>query len=108
MTEDELRTLGEWDWWYTGKPDCSVLHAAIVTQDPILEVGGNGVTQCGRKLQLFIPGIFSRMGLPRCKRCCTRLGWPQGIGSPKNDALLRPLVEARLFHVKRSSEPTGS
>lgn len=99
--EREFFEIGEWDWWYTGTPNCTVLHSATVTYDPIYDVGGDGVTACGRKLRLWIPGIFSRMGLRRCTRCCDRLGFPQGIGSPKNDKKCRPLVERRL----RASRP---
>jgi hypothetical protein len=39
-----------------------------------------------------IPGIFSRMGKPRCQGCCRVTGLPQGIGSPKNDDACRTLL----------------
>jgi hypothetical protein len=97
----EVREIGEWDWWDTRRGDC--LHAAEVVYDPIYDVAGNGVTACGRKTWLGIPGLFTRMGLPRCSRCCKRLGYPQGIGSPKNSTECRPLVEARLAAVRRST-----
>jgi hypothetical protein len=32
-----------------------------------------------------MPGIFSRMGAPRCKRCCKAVGIPAGNGAPYND-----------------------
>ena len=86
--------LGEWDWWDT--PTGERLHSASVPYDPSYEVAGNGVTACGRRLWLAIPGIFTRLGLPRCRHCCRKLGYPPGTGSPKNDERCRPLVEARL------------
>jgi hypothetical protein len=106
MTKDraaEVRELGEWDWWYTGTPRCAVLHAADVTYDPGFDVGGDGITACGRRLRLWIPGLFSRMGLPRCIRCCDARGYPRGSGSPKNDNACRPLVEARLKAARLSA-----
>lgn len=86
--------LGEWDWWVTNEG--RRLHAAEVTYDPLYQVAGVGRTACGKEGRLAIPGIFTRMAAERCKRCCDRLGYPRGIGSPKNDQRCRPLVEARL------------
>lgn len=92
--------MAERDWWYA-RP-YNVLHAAEVEYDPLQDTAGDGTTACGWKAHLAIPGIFSRMGLRRCAKCCRRLGYPQGVGSPKNDALCRPLVEHRLaeFHTQ--------
>lgn len=39
---------------------------------------------CGRKGYWRAPGIFSRMGLFRCKRCCDLTGLPRGVGTPFN------------------------
>lgn len=47
-------------------------------------IRGPGTTVCGRTGFLMMPGIFSRMGLGRCRHCCARLGIPQGEGAPKN------------------------
>ena len=94
--------LGEWDWYYTMYG--MVLHHAAEFDLADGETSGDGVTSCGRKTFLMIPGIFSRMGLPRCKRCCAALGYPQGTGSPKNDDACRPLVEARLANSLALSE----
>jgi len=90
----EVRLLGEWAWWITSRGDA--LHAADVPYDPTYDTGGTGTTSCGRRTLLFIPGLFERMGLSRCKQCCRKLGYPTGTGSPKNDAGCRALVEARL------------
>lgn len=92
---NEIERLGEWVWWVT--PTWRTLHAAAsIDIDDGYETSGDGVTVCGRRAWLSIPGVFTRMGAPRCKRCCAGLGYPQGVGSPKNDAVCRPLVEARL------------
>lgn len=90
-------SLAEWDWVMTWSGH--VLHHLAAVKRPIMFDSmsqGEGRTSCGITGQLCIPGIFSRMGAPRCKRCCKKLGWPQGVGSPKNDHNLRPLVEERL------------
>ena len=46
-------------------------------------------TACGRRLAMTLPGLFSRMGMPRCAHCCDRLGIPRGAGAPLNDLTLR-------------------
>jgi len=92
----EVRELGEWNWWYA-RP-YNVLHAATVEYDPLYDTAGDGVTACGWRTRLAIPGIFSRMSMRRCAHCCRRLGYPQGVGSPKNDEACRALVEQRLSH----------
>jgi hypothetical protein len=97
----EVHEIGEWDWWDTNRGNR--LHAADVAYDPVRDVGGDGITACSLKTELWIPGLFTRMELPRCSRCCKRLGYPQGKGSPKNDQACRPLVEARLATVRRST-----
>lgn len=98
--------LMEWDWCYTAR--ATRLHHASLTVEQYEDLGewahliddGAVRTACGRILMWpSIPGIFSRMGMPRCTRCCTRLGYPQGVGSPKNDSAIRPLVEARIAHL---------
>jgi hypothetical protein len=41
-------------------------------------------TVCGRLVFIRLPGIFSRMGLPRCAYCCDKVGVPRGFGAPAN------------------------
>lgn len=94
----EFRTLAEWDWVYTATGD-RLHHCAEVLDDTdagLAGVNAVGRTTCGIQGRFFIPGMLSRMGMDRCARCCDRLGWPRGTGSPKNDDALRPLVEARI------------
>lgn len=48
------------------------------------EIAGEGMTVCGRRGRLAMPGIFSRMRAPRCLDCCRALGIPPGNGAPRN------------------------
>lgn len=87
--------VAHWDWVRT--PAGKRLHAPMVWDDPHEEMyDPHGVTACRISGELLIPGLFSRMGLPRCRHCCRLTGMPPGKGSPKNDDACRPLVEARL------------
>jgi hypothetical protein len=92
--------LAEWDWVYTAS--AGALHAVRHLEFPAefeMDAGGPGTTVCGVTTWLSIPGLFSRMGLRRCKRCCAAVGFPQGVGAPKNDDACRPLVEQRLVRI---------
>lgn len=97
-TREEITELLEWNWALP--PAGERLHhvARFVRPDPVGRVGVIGVTTChgGKPRFLGLPGILSRIGTPRCKSCCRKLGIPEGTGSPKNDDALRPLVEERL------------
>lgn len=97
---EQLRELGEWDWWVL--PTWKRLHAAVeFTYDdwPF----GDGLTACGHRGRLGIPGLFTRMGAQRCSHCCDRLGFPRGIGSPKNDKACRPLARRRIKMLGRQN-----
>jgi hypothetical protein len=39
---------------------------------------------CGRTMVMDLPGVFARMGRPRCRQCCKRLGIDFGGGAPCN------------------------
>lgn len=71
-------------------PRWGVLHrvAAITWDEPDEMICGYGQTVCGRNGFLRMPGIFSRMGLKRCPRCCKAMGIPQGDGAPFNEGIL--------------------
>lgn len=56
------------------------------------ELSGVGETLCGRKGELQIPGVLSRMGLPRCHHCCRMVKMPDGLGNPRNDKKLRKIA----------------
>jgi hypothetical protein len=47
-------------------------------------ISGHGTTLCGQTGRLRMPGIFSRLGLPRCAHCCRLAGVPRGDGAPAN------------------------
>lgn len=40
---------------------------------------------CGVRAEWSAPGIFSRTGMPRCKKCCKAAGINEGDGAPFND-----------------------
>lgn len=76
--------------------DGGVLHAApsdVLPQfddwdgDPV-----DSPAACGVGSRLTIPGVGSRMCLPRCVECCALTGLPTGVGSPKNDAACRVIL----------------
>lgn len=50
-------------------------------------IGGIGTTLCGRSGYLTMPGLLSRLGLPRCEVCCRLTGVPLGDGAPANEDL---------------------
>ena len=90
--------LAEWDW--VCKSGGTVIHHLASADDAREfdeECHGGGTTSCGIRSDYWtIPGMFTRMGSKRCSRCCDKLGYPRGIGSPKNDKACRSLVEARI------------
>jgi hypothetical protein len=68
----------------------------IISKDPLrqLDLGGACLlaqTACGRLGPMMIPGIFSCLGLARCKQCCDDLNIPYGRGTPNNSGILEPL-----------------
>lgn len=83
---DDLYAL----WVYTSTG--GRLHAVTHLDTPHDDwAGGTGTTVCGRRGQLAYPGVFSRIGMPRCAHCCRMLKIPRGVGHPKNDPELRAL-----------------
>lgn len=92
----DIRELLEWDWAYTEHGDRLHHVSTIERETDYGQRSVEGVTTCGIATTLFVPGLFSRMGMERCRPCCRKLGLPEGTGSPKNDDSLRPWVEARL------------
>lgn len=73
--------------------DRSVLHRVALferrcnDQDPGGPVGVvEATTVCVLEAPVMtMPGLFSRMGATRCKRCCKLLGIPDGKGTPHNE-----------------------
>lgn len=92
------REIAEWDWVLLGYHG-ETLHAigSLTNGDTADDDWhGDGDTACGRFGRMVIPGLFSRMGASRCKRCCKVTGMPQGAQSPKNIDECRPIVERRI------------
>lgn len=67
-------------------PSWGALHrvSSIAWDDGLEWISGTGTTVCGRRGRLSMPGLFSRMGLPRCAQCCAAVGIPPGEGAPFN------------------------
>jgi hypothetical protein len=91
------RSLAEMDWLVT--KSWNRLHHAALSDDELLhlldqaEIPGPIILSCGRTAALVaIPGVFTRMGAPRCTGCGKALGYPQGKGSPKNDGACRAML----------------
>lgn len=82
-------------------PNWGKLHRVAETEgedweaDGLIPIGIQGVTLCGLVGRLAMPGVFSRMGLPRCAHCCDRLGIPRGDGAAYNDKTLSQRDRAR-------------
>lgn len=55
--------------------------------DPEAPYNIEAVTACNRKGVFSMPGLLSRMGAPRCPKCCAALGIPEGDGAPFNKGL---------------------
>lgn len=92
MSDATTRTalpLDDWRQRWMQRKRGTRLHrvAEIVWRDDD-QINGHGITVCGERGFLDMPGILSRMGAPRCPRCCKALGVPQGDGAPYNDKTL--------------------
>ena len=77
-------------WVYTAHG--GRLHAVAELDTPSDDwAGGTGGTVCGLHGYLSYPGVFSRLGMPRCAHCCRMLKISRGVGVPKNVPELRTL-----------------
>lgn len=88
-----FREIARYDWLHTGRH--LVLHGPIRFDFPAGEWHAeNVVFACGYTVdEASIPGFEPRMAKRRCSRCCDRLGFPRGVGSPKNDDECRRILE---------------
>ena len=82
-------------WWLTTVRSWNRLHAipgSAVDRDdedamealcgapwPVL------TAVCGCVAEWTMPGVFSRMGQPRCGHCCRKVGIAKGNGTPANE-----------------------
>jgi hypothetical protein len=88
-------------WWLTTVASWSHLHAIPrAAVDPADEdtvealCGGPWpvlTAVCGCTAEWTMPGMFSRMGMARCARCCRKLGIAEGDGTPANETASLPL-----------------
>jgi hypothetical protein len=73
-----------------------VLHRISSIEPRDIEDGlpnGLGVAVCGASGHFIVPGLFSRMGLRRCSKCCDALGIPRGDGNTLNAGIEEPVAE---------------
>ena len=98
----ELRIYAEYDWVVPASGRGVLHHAQDAEADADDWVLYDVLTSCGRPMEgAYIPGMLTRMGAKRCSQCCDRLGYPRGIGSPKNDEACRELLRKRIEEIKR-------
>ena len=90
MKRIPLETLS-WSekWLQFGNIESAILHRAsndvVENDNDFVPRNYTGTTLCGRFNDfLIMPGIGSRMGAPRCKKCCALVGVRQGEGNPHN------------------------
>lgn len=77
--------------WLVFPDSWNRLHrVAEIKWDNEYMIGGYGTTVCGLGGYLTMPGIISRMSLPRCAHCCRELGIPRGDGAPANEGIEEP------------------
>ena len=95
---DEARELVAYDWIVTATWN-RLHHPRELSAEQWREMAddcyadGPVTLACGRIARwISIPGFGSRMGRDRCIGCCRALGYPQGVGSPKNDQACRVLL----------------
>ena len=81
----------DWVWRWLVTPAWLRLHRVVgyVERDDDEMMGvSDAVTACGlRRPFLRMPGMLSRMMLPRCKHCCRKLGVVDGAGAPYNSGM---------------------
>ena len=81
-----------WRWLHVASGRTNVLHRIAAPFDPAGHEPWQAIeawTMCGRLMGLRVPGMESRLGAPRCRRCCRASGTPEGYGNPYNEQALR-------------------
>jgi hypothetical protein len=80
-------------WWLTTR-SWRRLHAIpateLATEDLDADIEGDndgvaGRAACGLDSRFLLPGVLSRLGMPRCVWCCRALGILAGNGTPTNE-----------------------
>lgn len=88
-------------WVYVGRRP-TVLH--FRTGGPMTEnehevacsaPGLPSLAACGLSFNAFIPGVFARLSMKRCEKCCEALSIFPGYGCPNNElARMREVITA--------------
>lgn len=103
MTSHPAHPKNAGHWWLTTIPAWRRLHAIprkSITDEEMEDALDDEPwltrqSACGITARYTMPGPFSRMGMPRCAHCCTRIGIPRGNGTPANEgAVERMLAES--------------
>lgn len=82
-------------------PSWRVLHRISEIEPTDLEDGlpnGQGTALCGAHGHFIVPGLFSRLGLRRCAKCCDLLGIPRGNGNTVNGHIKEPRAEKWAYY----------
>ena len=80
---DKLHRIAEIRWGWVSDENGKLFQDTCEDE----KINGIGVTLCGIEGPVGMPGIFSRMGLERCPRCCELMGIPEGKGNPFNEGI---------------------
>lgn len=82
-----------WKYLPEQRDPANLLHRVAIVHGPSPDWGDSlemltvdliGTTCCGELAVLSMPGMFDRMGAPRCEVCCDAVGVPYGDGIPGN------------------------
>jgi hypothetical protein len=76
-----------WRWQYADADDYDFLHRIAAPFSAKDKEGWEfeaGTAVCGLKGTFQMPGVMSRMGRPRCPKCCEIMSVPEGDGAPYN------------------------
>ncbi len=77
-----------WTYRWVQLAERGVLHRVRHAEDRrswLIDKRGTAETVCGKTGTAWMPGFLSRLGCPRCARCCRALDLRRGLGSPYND-----------------------
>lgn len=93
----EVRAACERDWHIRATKNYLLrLHSVRLYSYVTPEGKGESCCDGGNADNWRLPNVTERLLAKRCETCCSALGYPKGVGSPKNSSLCRPLVLARL------------
>jgi hypothetical protein len=105
MTSHPVEANG-WDWWLPPIASWRRLHAVSrCLLDPedaeavelLCAAPGLWLTAvCGYAGHMTMPGLVSRMGMPRCGHCCRALRIGGGPGTPANESALLVLDQRQV------------